>query len=269
MSNNVINLKDLSIGMTVEISPQSDRTRKLRVKGNISEILTNKDNHPHGILVLLESGDKGRVKAIVGQENSSQKEVVVNSIAASPSMNLKELILEGENHNIEFKSGALWSSKLTGEDIKNYRPQSKELHTYGQNTSKVIISKTMASFLNTDGGTLIIGVQENKNNNKDEIIGIESEFEFLKDPCEDGYRRMLVDVIKDYFPKEIFNHLNQYLQINFENINDNLVCGITASKSDQKVFIHLKGVDHFYIRTDASSRELLGVEIVDYCEKHF
>ena len=140
----------------------------------------------------------------------------------------------------------MWSTKFNKDDINNHKPQSNDLHTYGKNTSKVVIAKTLAGFLNTDGGTLIIGLKESKNNNQDEIIGIEEEYVNLKDQCQDGYRRMLVDLIKDYFPPEIFNHLNQYLQIRFEEINCKVICGLTATRSDHRVFLKIKDKDHFF-----------------------
>ncbi len=253
------------IGMLVSINPQSDRTRKIIIQGIVSDILTKSETHPHGILVSLESGEKGRVKSIDDQDTS----VKPNNKQNTKTDTLQSKILEKENHFIEFKSSALWSSTYTNEDIKNHKPQSTELHLYGKITSKVIISKTLAGFLNTDGGTLIIGIKENKDNNEDEIIGIEVEYPKLKDQCEDGYRRMLVDIIKTYFSPDIFNHLNQYLKITFEKINGKLVCGIAATKSDIRVFLTLNNKDHFYIRTDASTRELEGEQIVDYCIKRF
>ncbi len=269
-SNGTATPKNVKVGMHVEINPQTDRTRKKIAPGIISEILTKSNNHPHGVLVLLESGEKGRVKAILDQNGKNQHaENKTDLKEEKNTTTLKEYIAEGENHHVEFKSGALWSTKFTNNDIKKYKPQSNELHAYGQSTSKIIISKTLAGFLNTDGGTLIIGLKENKNNNKDEVIGIEVEFDNLKDQCQDGYRRMLVDLIKDYFPSDVFNHLNQYLQIRFEKVSGKVICGVTASRSDQRVFLKLKNADHFYIRTDASTRELHGEEILDYCLKRF
>ncbi|NOX66564.1 MAG: DUF2196 domain-containing protein [Chlorobi bacterium] len=269
-SNRNTTPKNLRIGMHVEINPQADRTRKKIVQGIITEILTKSKGHPHGVLVLLESGEKGRVKAIIDQSDKNRTvEHKASTKEKVARTTLNEYIKEGENHHIEYKSSALWSVKFTNDDIKSHKPQSSDLHTYGKNTSKVIIAKALAGFLNTDGGTLIIGIKENKNNDEDELIGIETEYANLKDQCQDGYRRMLVDLIKDYFPADIFNHLNQYIQIKFEEVKGNVICGITAVRSDQRVFLKLKATDHFYIRTDASTRELHGEEILDYCIKRF
>lgn len=123
--------------------------------------------------------------------------------------------------------------------------------------------------MNSDGGVLIVGVRENKECGKNEIIGVEAEFGKLQDQTLDGYRRMIVDLIKDYFPSYIFNHLNRYFQITFETLDAVTVCGILVKKSDRRAFLTLNKTDHFFVRTDASTRELFGEEIVEYCETRF
>jgi len=84
----------LKIGMHVDINPQSDRTRKIMIQGVISEILTKSDDHPHGVLVLLESGEKGRVKAILGNDNSKKTDSNSSSSLEEikTSSSLKELL---------------------------------------------------------------------------------------------------------------------------------------------------------------------------------
>ena len=57
-------------GMTVLIVLKQDqRTGKL-TRGIVRDILTKSSNHPHGIKVRLESGEVGRVKEIVAQQES-------------------------------------------------------------------------------------------------------------------------------------------------------------------------------------------------------
>jgi len=259
---------NLAMGLEVIINPQGDRSRKERVTGRIDEFLTASNIHSHGILVRLDNGTVGRVKEI----NDGAPKPVYPKDRVSPSNQneapLVDILAEGENHFVEFKSSALWSEKLSQQQIQS--SNSGDLKQHGRNTSKIIIAKTIAGFLNTDGGALIIGVKENKDNNEDEIIGIESEFKKLSDPCTDGYRRKLIDsIVKPYFPSTVFNHFNNYLQIIFEEVEDRLICYIKIAKSDQKVFLTIKNQDYFYIRVDASTRQLIGEEIVDYCVRRF
>ena len=100
--------------------------------------------------------------------------------------------------------------------------------------------------LNSDGGNLVIGLKEIKDGGADKIIGIESEFKKLTDPCIDGYRRMILDkIIKPYFPPGIFNHFNNYIRIIFEKFDNKTLCWLRIKKSDQKVFLKINRKDLF------------------------
>lgn len=264
------NRDDLSVGLAVSINPQSDRSRKLRVQGKIKEILTNAKHHTHGILVSLETGEVGRVKEVLSEQSISDGQandsIKSNKMVEHP---LIDLINKGEDHFVELKTSVLWSQNFHQSDID--KSKSFEVKKYGRNTSKFIIAKTLAGFLNSQGGTLIIGVKESKLNNIDEIIGVESEFGKLKDKNMDGYRRMLLDqVIKPYLPDFILHHINSYLNIRFEVYDELTICGIDIKPSDTKVFIKPdRGNDLFFIRVDASTRELTGEDIVNFCIKRF
>lgn len=57
--------KNIEIGKTVDIVLKADqRTGKL-TRGNVKKILTNSPTHPHGIKVMLEDGQVGRVQEII------------------------------------------------------------------------------------------------------------------------------------------------------------------------------------------------------------
>ena len=59
------NRKNIVIGAEVEIvQKQHQRTGEL-TEGIVKRILTKSPNHPHGIKVLLETGEVGRVKMVV------------------------------------------------------------------------------------------------------------------------------------------------------------------------------------------------------------
>ena len=270
-----MNLKDigkdpLEIGMEVIINPQQDRTRAQRIKGKVVEILTGNKTHPHGILVRIDSGTVGRVKEIVScsgftaptTESPEAQQSVKDS---QPDI---ENLLNQENQFVEYKSSSLWSTNLSKDEIS--KSNSYEVKKYGRNASKQIIAKTLAGFLNTEGGTLVIGIKENKDSQEDEIIGIEGELKKLKDPCLDGYRRMIVEsIVKPFFPKSIFNHFVNYIKIDFVEVTDRIICTLTVERGDHKVFLKFGGEECFYIRVDATTREISGEQIVDYCMKRF
>ena len=58
------NRKNIKIGFEVEIVQKQDQRSGNLTEGIVKRILTNSQNHTHGIKVLLESGEVGRVKNI-------------------------------------------------------------------------------------------------------------------------------------------------------------------------------------------------------------
>ena len=252
-------------GIEVNIIPKEDRTRKTIVNGIVKDILTNAPHHSYGIMVRLENGEIGRVQKICSNTSKDCLETGNNEF---PETDFSKLVSDGENESVEYKSSALWSKYYSQEQI--LESKSRDVNRYKKDASKVIIARTIAGFLNTGGGHLIIGIIENKNLNNDEIIGIESEFGKLNDPCTDGYRRMIVDeIIRKYFQPDIYNHLSDYLKITFPQIDNKTLCWLEMKKSDTKVFLKINNNDSFFIRMDAETREIGGKEMVDYCEKHF
>lgn len=57
--------KDVKPGLTVEIVMKEDQRTGKRTRGVVKQILTNSATHPHGIKVRLETGEVGRVQAIL------------------------------------------------------------------------------------------------------------------------------------------------------------------------------------------------------------
>lgn len=56
---------NIKVGSTVLVVKKNDqRTGKL-TEGVVERILTNSQQHPHGIKVMLESGTVGRVKEVI------------------------------------------------------------------------------------------------------------------------------------------------------------------------------------------------------------
>ncbi len=58
------NRKNIEIGFEVEIVQKQDQRSGNLTEGIVKRILTKSPNHPHGIKVLLETGEVGRVKTV-------------------------------------------------------------------------------------------------------------------------------------------------------------------------------------------------------------
>lgn len=59
---------NIKVGILVEIVQKRDQQSGELTEGFVRRILTNASNHPHGIKVKLDTGEVGRVKNIIPEE---------------------------------------------------------------------------------------------------------------------------------------------------------------------------------------------------------
>jgi uncharacterized repeat protein (TIGR03833 family) len=60
--------KNIKPGMLVEIVQKKDQRSGELTEGFVKRLLTKSPSHPHGIKVMLETGEVGRVKNILEEE---------------------------------------------------------------------------------------------------------------------------------------------------------------------------------------------------------
>jgi len=142
-----------------------------------------------------------------------------------------ELILGGESDSVEFKSTLRF-------DIRN-KIVNKKL--------EYVIAKTIAAFLNTNGGYLLIGVDDDQN-----VLGLDNDFSTLKKADIDGFELQLIEVIKKYIGAEY----SSYLKITFPIHDGSHICLIKISKSSKPVFTVFEGKEDFFMRSGCSSQPL-------------
>ncbi len=158
-----------------------------------------------------------------------------------------DIISKGENKIVEFKSSFRW-------DIRGKRVNTELEH---------VIAKGISGFLNTKGGLLFIGVDENG-----EILGLEKDFSSLGKNNQDGFQLKLVEVVRSYIGSEIAD----FWKIKFFNIEDKEICLIEVIKSPEPVYtkkFKQKDEEDFYIRVGSSTTPLSMRETVKYQQHHF
>jgi len=153
---------------------------------------------------------------------------------------LIELIKKGEGEILEFKSG-LRINLHTNEFDKKIEHSNL---------------KTLCAFLNSDGGTLIIGVDD-----KGKILGIE------KDNFEnsDKMQLHLSNLIKQKIGKEN-SHLISIKVIKFKGKE---IIKIECKKSKKPIFLKDEKEEEFYIRTGPSTSRIQGRELLEYVKRNF
>ena len=252
-------------GDKVSINPRSDKSRKLRVTGLIKSILSRNANHPHGVLVELESGEIGRVKS--GEKSNSKPHEETSR--HETNIDLQNIAYLSEDQFLELKKDLLWSSSFKKSDIDAYRGSSKEVYKYGKVASVYIIAQSIAAFLNSKGGNLILGILENKETGVNEITGIENDLSKLKDKTIDGYRRRITNLTKTYFPSFVHSNFADYITIEFPKLSNHTICWIKIKPSPKQVFLSINKEEQFFLRIDAEKEMLSGTRLVEYIQTRF
>lgn len=165
---------------------------------------------------------------------------------------LEKLLKDDENRYLEFKSSLRW----------DYRQEKTNA-----DLEKVIL-KTLAAFGNTDGGILLIGIDDDKN-----IIGLEKDFQSLKRKDADYYEIHLRNLLH----KEMgVKYVSKHIRTQFETAaNGETVCKIKVIPGDEPQFLKVKDKngkqdEKFYVRSGNSSHEIKSMaEINDYINKRF
>lgn len=143
-----------------------------------------------------------------------------------------DIILEGENQNVEFKSSLRYC--LRQKINKNY--VEKE------------VTKTINAFANTEGGLLLIGVADHG-----EVLGLENDFSTFKTSSKDSFLKQFDNLIRDHFTEPI----DAIIKFGFEQVKSQTIFRVEVEKSNKPRFLttKLKGKE-FYIRRAASSASL-------------
>jgi hypothetical protein len=161
---------------------------------------------------------------------------------ASPvvTMTAAELIASGETEGIEFKSTLRTNLQTSQVDER----------------MQMSVLKTLAGFLNSGGGTLLIGV-----NDEGEPVGVKADG-FLN---EDKMSLHLVNLIRDRVG-ELFL---PYVHPEFEELEGKTILSVRCEKGPKPAFIKDGNTQKFFVRAANATAELSGQAMIDYSKQRF
>ena len=122
------------------------------------------------------------------------------------------------------------------------------------------IVKATSAFLNTNGGRLFIGIDDDGN-----TLGLSSDYKTIGKKNKDGFQLHLINVLTKYLTKDYF----KFIKISVIDYHGEEVCVLQISKSDLPAFVKKDGKDRFFIRVAASSQSLSVQETVNYIRNHW
>ena len=135
--------------------------------------------------------------------------------------------------------------------------------TPNKNDLGKVIVKTISAFMNTFGGTLLIGVDDSGT-----VIGLEKDFNSFskeKDQNEDGFERALTNVINKHIGKEF----RKYAHVSFEKVEGKTICVLTIEGTPHETYVNVDGNNEFYIRSGNASEKLDVKESTEYIKDHW
>ena len=157
-----------------------------------------------------------------------------------------ELIKRGESKTLEFKSTLRWSLKDARQDDKGVT---------------LAVLKTVAAFLNTEGGDLLIGVADDG-----AVVGIEHD----QLETDDKFMRHLAQVVRNGLGDRAGTCIDPAVQI----VQGRTVCLVSCQRSPEPVFLKWKGMEassegDFYVRSGPGSVLLTPDSAREYIRTRF
>ena len=177
------------------------------------------------------------------EEKEGKSQVTISGIPNS----VPDLIAQGEGPQLEFKSSARWNRKIPDKDP----------------ALELAVVKTIAGFMNAEGGTLLIGV-----NDSGSAVGLADDLKLVPKRDSDGYVLWMTRLLIDCMGKSAA--LNA--QISFEKIGGEDVCRVDVKPSRKSVFVNApksKNRDEFYVRMNNQTQQLSMEDTLEYAKSHW
>jgi hypothetical protein len=154
------------------------------------------------------------------------------------------LLRAGESDRVEFKETARWNVR---EDKKDARMEA-------------VIAKTVAAFLNSSGGTLLIGADDTGR-----AVGLDRDFSTLREPDADRFELWLRDMLSTALGK----NAAALPKIRFGDVDGRTVCAVRCPRSAEPVFLTQGQSTDLWVRVGNSTRSFGVDEAVTYVARHW
>ena len=190
---------------------------------------------------------RGRIAAVVAEGFRVLRtgDPHAHGHSESPLPSVSDLLKQMETHRVEFKASARIS-------LENDVPE------------KVInegVIKTVAAFLNGEGGTLAIGITD-----EGDILGIEHDLKH-KNQDLDGYQNWLTSLLVNNIGGGV---VGAHVRLRFEPVSSEVVCLVDVERAPAPTYAKTtKGDGCFYVRVNNTTRMLEGPHIPDYINGHW
>lgn len=189
-------------------------------------------------------------RKILAVELNQFLEGITKTEESALPVTLEEMIEEGENDELEFKSSLRWDYKQGALNKK----------------LEEVILKSVAAFANRQGGTLLIGV-----NDDGEVLGLERDYASLENGDRDKFELHLQNLFKQAFG---VSFVTTRISVRFPSIEGQDICQIDVAPATQLITLKMtdkngQPTERIFVRTGNASQELPLSEVHDYVKERF
>jgi hypothetical protein len=247
-TNQIANFAYLEWGDNNNVSDKAPTDYLPIMKSHVSSTEMEQMNHWHALPTNWENLDfkdflekrRELMAQVIAEGYSTLLNTDTDESKKVSKFDIEHAVLNGESDAIEFKSTLRTN-----------------LHTNSQDPRiELSVLKTLAGFLNNNGGTLIIGVTDDGS-----PVGLTADcFE-----NEDKTALHLVNIIKDRMGIAAITNVHAH----FDDYKGVRVLVAKCRKSSSPVFVKDGSTERFYIRTGPSTAELTPSQTLEFTKQRF
>lgn len=256
------------IGFTATLSAQEDlpllqaiavaETADVRVLANQGQVLKIAEEYANVGIDLLIQDER--------QDAGSSIRTMARSVVAGTSPSAKSPAMATANHG---PLTEVPTSELVGrkESARLELKETSRWHVQANMHHKDIeleVLKSIAGFLNKDGGTLLIGVSDSN-----ELTGFDRDFALFKSQRQsphDAFELWLTGQLDELIGPAI---TASFVRAGFEVVSDMDVFRVDVEPSDTPAYVRWDGDELFFVRTNNRTRRMKTQEATKYIATHW
>jgi len=164
---------------------------------------------------------------------------------AHPPIDIEALIASFENETVEFKSSFQWDMSK-GEKASWLRDQ---------------VVRTICAFLNTVGGTLLIGVSD-----EGEVLGLAHDLALMNGKTDEKRRDNFTLLFSDTINEQLGVVFSRFVKLSFQEFSGQTIAVVQVRPGPEAAFVKN---EEFYVRSGSQSRRLSARDSTRYILTHW
>lgn len=186
------------------------------------------------------------IQAIVHQDQRGELGMHYTSVS-----NILKLLKPMFLNDLQEQVQASWNSKKSLQAVLQRLMKIRVFDPACGSGNFLVIAKTVAAFMNSEGGSLFIGVDDHGN-----AIGLDLDYGTLKKADRDGFQLHLGNILDSYLGKDVI----KLWKLAWPLYDDKQICHVQVTRANKPVYVTHEGKEEFFVRKEGSSQPLSRAE---------